>query len=374
MVARRTGERDPEAAAVAAVQTIWLGIAVSTLFGAAGIAFGPQLLALMGASPQVVALGGNYTRTLFGGSASIILLFLINAIFRGAGDAAVAMRALWIGNAVNIALNPCLIFGVGPFPELGVTGSAVATTIGRGTGVLYQLWVLLGASSRLHVERRHWRLDFAVMGRILRMATNGIFQYLVATASWMLLARMVAMFGSAASAGYTIAIRIIIFAILPSWGLSNAAATLVGQNLGAGKPDRAERSVWRTGLYNMVFLGLVAVVFVTFAEAIVHIFTEQRMALRIGVKALRVVSYGYLAYAWGMILVQAFNGAGDTRTPTLINLGCYWGFQVPLAWWLSTGTSLHETGVFAAICIAETALALVGLWAFRLGRWKTKTV
>jgi len=374
LVARRTGEKDHEAAAVAGVQAIWLGIVVGTVFGAVGMAFGPDLLRLMGASEAVVRTGGGYTRVLFGGCTSLVLLFLINAVLRGAGDAATAMRALWIGNAVNIALNPCFLFGLGPFPELGVTGSAVATSIGRTASVLYQLRVLTSGKSRLRVESRHWRLEPEVVRRMTRMALNGTFQYLVATASWMLLARMVAAFGSAASAGYTIAIRIIVFAILPSWGLSNAAATLVGQNLGARKPDRAAQSVWRTGLYNMAFLGLVTVVFVIFAEPLVGLFTSEPETLRTGVDSLRLISYGYIAYAWGMVMVQAFNGAGDTRTPTLINIGCYWCFQLPLAWWLSRATSLAERGVFMAIAIAETGIAVAGILAFRRGRWKSNVV
>ena len=374
IVARRTGEKDREAAALAGVQSIWLGLVAGAVFAVTGVALAPKLLGWMGAAPPVIATGAGYTRMLFGGSTSVILLFIINAVFRGAGDAAVAMRTLWLANGINIALNPCLIFGLGPFPELGVTGSAVATTIGRSVGVLYQLSVLAGGKGRIAVSRRHWVLDFNLIARLVRLAVNGAFQYLVGTASWVVLTRMVAFSGSAASAGYTIALRIIVFALLPSWGLSNAAATLVGQNLGAGKPDRAARSVWRTGLYNMVFLGLVTVVFVTLAEPLVKFFTHQGDVVAIGVDSLRYISCGYIAYAWGMVMVQAFNGAGDTRTPTLINICCYWCFQIPLAWWLTTRTSMTYHGVLVAVVVAETVLAAAGIILFRQGKWKQQRV
>jgi putative MATE family efflux protein len=301
-------------------------------------------------------------------------LFLINAVFRGAGDASIAMRVLWVANAINIVLDPCLIFGLGPFPKLGVTGSAIATTIGRGTGVLLQLWFLFGGKGRVKIHWREARLDFAVMIRMLRISLGGMFQYLIATASWVGLMRMVAVFGDAALAGYTVALRIIIFALLPSWGMSNAAATLVGQNLGAKKPRRAERSVWVTGFANMCFLGLVAVTFITLAERLIRIFTSDPNVIPYGVACLSFISYGYVFYAYGMVMVQSFNGAGDTNTPTLINLCCYWLVQIPLAYGLAISLGFGAKGIFAAITIAESLLAVVSMLVFRRGRWKEQKV
>ncbi|HVG38309.1 MAG TPA: MATE family efflux transporter, partial [Pyrinomonadaceae bacterium] len=304
----------------------------------------------------------------------ILLLFLINAIFRGAGDAATAMRSLWLANIVNIILDPCFIFGLGPFPELGVTGSAIATTIGRGTGVVFQLWILLSGRSRIEVRREHLRLDVPVMLKLLRISVGGMFQFLVATASWLGLTRIVALFGSAALAGYTLSLRVLIFAMLPSWGMSNAAATLVGQNLGAGKPERAERSVMFAGLSNVVFLGVVALIFIVFTERIIGIFTTDASVVAYGVSSLRIVSYGFIFYGYGMVMVQAFNGAGDTFTPTLINLGCYWLFQIPLAYTLARHFQLGASGVFLAIPIAETLLTILAIVFFRRGRWKAMKV
>lgn len=375
MVARRVGEKDLEGARTAAVQAIILSLVLIAPISIAGAVWAPDLLRLMGAPESVVATGAGYTAVMFGGSASIFLLFLINAIFRGAGDPVVSMRSLWLANLLNIVLGPCFIFGWGPFPALGVLGAAVATTIGRSSGVLYQIWSLRRGSSRIVLGLGDLRrLEGGLILHLLRVATPAMFQFLIATASWLGLVRIIASFGSSALAGYTIAIRVVIFAILPSWGLSNAAATLVGQNLGAGRPDRAERSVWQTGLYNMVFLGMVGAVFLVFAETVLRLFTSDPEVLRSGVACLRLVSCGFPFYAWGMVMVQAFNGAGDTWTPTWINLGCYWLFQIPLAWALAHPFGFESTGVFVAIAIAESTLAVVGMVAFRRGRWKERRI
>jgi putative MATE family efflux protein len=328
----------------------------------------------MNATPEIIAVGTGYGRIILGGNIVIMFLFLNNAIFRGAGDATIAMRSLWIANIINLVLDPCLIFGLGPFPRLGVTGSAIASTIGRGVGVLFQLYVLSRGQGRVRISRQQMRVDPRVMLRLLRVSIGGMFQFLVATASWLGLVRIVAIFGGAALAGYTIAIRIIIFAILPSWGMSNAAATLVGQNLGAGKPERAERSVWVTGFCNMVFLGLVTIVFVAFARPLINIFTTDPEVVPYGIDALRYISYGYVFYAYGMVMVASFNGAGDTTTPTLINLACYWLFQIPLAYTLALPIGLGARGVFLAICIAESTIAVVGILVFRRGKWKTRKI
>ncbi|MDX1980067.1 MAG: MATE family efflux transporter [Bryobacteraceae bacterium] len=374
MVARRVGEKDEEGAGEAAAHAIYLGIGLSVVIALIGIAFAPQILHLMGGDAKVVATGQNFTRVILGGSVTIFLLFLNNAIFRGAGDAAIAMRALWLANGVNIALNPCLILGLGPFPELGLLGSAVGTTIGRGCGVLYQFWVLSQGRSRIILRAPQMRLKVNVMWRLMRVSFTGILQFLVSTSSWLGLIRIIATFGNSALAGYLIAIRIIIFAILPSWGLCNAAATLVGQNLGALKPERAEKAVYQAGWYNMVFLGAIAVVFIVFATPLIGIFTHDPEVQRYGVSCLRFISYGYMFYAWGMVTVQAFNGAGDTLTPTFINLACQWILQIPLAWVLAYPVGMGPTGVFLAMTLSESVLAIVGLWLFRRGRWKGSVI
>jgi putative MATE family efflux protein len=373
-VARRVGEKDPRAASETAAQAILLGAGVALVIGVSGAIFAPELLALMGASPEVIATGTGYARAIFGGSGTVMLLFLINAVFRGAGDASLAMRVLWMANLINIVLNPLLIFGIGPFPRLGVTGSGIGTTIGRGCGVALQLWLLTGGYSRVVVHTREFRWNPRLMWTLLRLSLGGMLQYFVGTSSWILLVRMTAPFGSVVIAGYTIMLRIIMFALLPSWGMACAAATLVGQNLGAKKPDRAENAVWRTGFYNMILLGLVAVMFVTLAPQLVRIFTNDDAVARVASNALRIISAGYVFYAWGMVAIQAFNGAGDTVTPTMINLFCFWACQLPIAWWLAFHTQMKSNGIFAAIAISQSLIAVIGMLAFRRGKWKLKKV
>jgi putative MATE family efflux protein len=316
-------------------------------------------------------------RVMLGGSVSVMMLFLINGTFRGAGDAAVAMRVLWLANAINILLGPCLIFGLGPFPELGVTGAAVATSIGRGTGALYAFSKLWRGGGRIHVTRRHFRLDASLIRRIVGLSGTATFQVFVGMASWIALTRIVAGFGSAAVAGNIIGMRIIMFALLPSWGMSNAAATLVGQSLGAGKPERAEKAVWRAGFYNMIFLGCVGLTFFVFADAIVGVFTHAAAGPEVhayGVDCLRIISGGFLFYAYGMVLTQSFNGAGDTRTPTIINVFVFWLWEIPLAWFLAFRLGMGPRGVFVAAAVAFSTLAVVSAYFFRRGRWKTKRV
>jgi putative MATE family efflux protein len=374
MVARRIGEKNPAGAAEAAVQGIALGLIAAVVIGVTGVLLAPALLRVMGASPEVIALGSNYARVMLGGNAVILLLFLINAIFRGAGDAAIAMRVLWLANAINIVLGPLLIFGVGPFPELGVTGAAVATTIGRGTGVLYQLYRLARRDGRVVIHREHIALKPAVMKTLLRLSGTGTFQVFVGMASWIGLTRINASFGAEALAGYTIAMRIIIFALLPSWGLANAAATMVGQALGAGKPERGEQAVWRAAFYNMLFLGTAGVLFVTFANPIARLFTSDPTVASVAADCLRIISLGYLFYAYGMVLTQSFNGAGDTWTPTWLNLFCFWLWEIPLAWVLAQHFGMGPQGVAWAVTIAFSTLAVASAMLFRRGRWKLKTV
>jgi putative MATE family efflux protein len=374
MVARRTGEHDTEGAARAAVQVIVLGLIVSVLLGTVGVTLAPRLLGLMGAAPEVIAVGSNYTRVMLGGNLVVMMLFLINATFRGAGDAAIAMRVLWLANLINIMLGPCLIFGLGPFPELGVTGAATATTIGRGIGALYAFSRLIRPGGRIHLSRRHLRLEPSVMIRLLRLSASGAFQVFIGMASWIGLVRILSSFGSDALAGYTIGIRIILFALLPSWGMSNAAATMVGQSLGAGKPERAERAVWRAGFYNMCFLGVVGLCFVLLSRPIIGLFTHDPAVVPYGVACLRTVACGFLFYAYGMVITQSFNGAGDTWTPTVINLFVFWLWEIPLAYVLAIVLGFGPRGVFLAVTIAFSTLAIVSATAFRRGRWKARVV
>jgi putative MATE family efflux protein len=374
MVARRIGEKDPEDASIAGVQAVILGLTVSLAVGIPSFIFAPRLLQLMGASPDIVVTGSGYARIALGGSGAILMLFLNNAIFRGAGDAAIAMRLLWISNIINLVLDPCLIFGLGPFPRLGVTGAALATFTGRSIGVLYQFYRLARGTERLPSLARHLRVNLKVLWRLIRVSVTGILQFAIAHTSWIGLVRIVSTFGAAALAGYTIAIRIVVFVILPSWGLSNAAATLVGQNLGAGKPDRAETSVWRTGFYNMLFLGGVGVILIMFAEPAVRLFTHDPEVIPLAASCLRILSYGNIGYAYGMVMLQAFNGAGDTITPTWVNLFGFWFLEIPLAYWLAIPMYLRSKGVFFSIVIAEGSIALAGILLFRRGRWKQQKI
>src|SRR5579871_6398953 len=374
MVARRIGEKDPEGAAVSAVQAIALGLLISVAVGVPCLIFAPQLLRLMGATPAIVSVGSGYTRICLGGSCAVLLLFLNNAIFRGAGDAAIAMRLLWVSNIINLILDPCLIFGWGPFPRLGVTGAALATFLGRSIGVGYQFYCLLRGTERIRILARQIRIQGDVLWRLLRVSFTGILQFAIAHTSWIGLVRIVSVFGAAALAGYTIAIRIVIFVILPSWGLSNAAATLVGQSLGAGKPDRAEKAVWRTGLYNLIFLGSVGVFFILFAEPVVRLFTRDREVVPLGAACLRIVSYGNLGYAYFMVMMQAFNGAGDTITPTIVNFFGFWLLEIPLAYMLAMPLHLRSNGVFFSIAIAESAMAAASAILFRQGKWKKQKI
>lgn len=374
MVARRMGERNPGAAGEATGQAILLGAAVAAVIGLAGAVWAPDILRLMGGDAAVVETGGAYARILLGGNIVIVLLFLLNAAFRGAGDAAIAMRVLWLANGINIVLDPCLIFGWGPFPELGVAGAAVATTIGRGVAVAVQLWTLAGPAGRLRVRAAHLRIRTAVMARLLRLSASGTIQVFIGTASWIGLVRVLATFGPEALAGYTVAIRIVLFALLPAWGLSNAAATMVGQGLGAGDPLRAERSVRIAALMNMAFLGSVGLVFLALAPFIVGLFGADPATAAFAERCLRIVSTGFVFYAWGMVITQSFNGAGDTWTPTLLNLLCFWLWEIPLAFLLAIGAGLGPDGVFAAITIAYATLAVAAAALFRRGRWKAVAV
>jgi putative MATE family efflux protein len=374
LVARRTGEHDTEGAARAAGQSLLLGLVVATAIAVCAAPKSAALLRLMGASDAVVTSGSGFTRVMLGGNATVLLLFMLNAVFRGAGDAAIAMRVLWFGNLLNIVLGPCFIFGLGPFPRLGVTGAAVATNIGRGAAVVCQLVVLARGDGRVHLGRRHLRVDFAVMRSVLRLSGLGTLQILIGSASYIGLVRILSAFGSDALAGYTIGIRVIVFALLPAFGLSNAAATMVGQNLGAKRPDRAERAVRAAAAYNMLFLGSVGVAFLIGARSIAALFTPDPVVESFAVGCLRTVSLGFVFYAVGMVLTQSFNGAGDTWTPTWINLFVFWVWEIPLAWWLAVHMRLGARGVFVALTIAYSTLAVVSAVLFRRGRWRAQAI
>ncbi|HLT92439.1 MAG TPA: MATE family efflux transporter [Woeseiaceae bacterium] len=374
MVSRRIGARRFDDAATVAGQAIWVGLGLALAIATVGLLWAEDLLELMGASDAVIAEGAGYTLVLLGGSGSIIFLFLLNAAFRGAGDAPIALRALVLANGINIVLDPLLIFGLGPFPELGVTGAAVATTIGRGTGVAYLAWTLFNGRGRLRLTLSSCRLVPSLVRRMVAISIGGVGQFLIATASWIAIMRIVALYGSAPVAAYTIALRLIEFALLPAWGLGNAAATLVGQNLGAGKPDRAEQTVWRAARYNATFMLGVGIVLVLAAAPIVALFSDDADILRHGTACLRILGIGYPLYAVGMIIIQAMNGAGDTRTPSVMNFVCFWLLQIPLAWTLAQAAGLGPSGVFWSIVISESMLTVLGVLVFRRGRWRSMTV
>ena len=374
MVARRVGEKRDEDASQAGAQAIYLGLIVGVVSGVVLALFAPNILGLMGAAPEVVQEGSTYTRIILSSNVVILLLFLNNAIFRGAGDPALAMRALWLGNGINLVLDPCLIFGFGPIPAMGLTGAAIASVIGRSVAVFYQFYHLRRGTGRVRLAGESVRWVPALAMRLLRVSAGGIGQMAIATTSWVILMRLMSQFGSNVLAGYTIAIRIIVFTILPSWGLANAAATLVGQHLGAKMPDRAARAVIITGVYNMAFLLVVMAVFLLFGERLIRIFTNDPEEIAVGVQCLRVFSYGYVFYGWGMVMTQAFNGSGDTGTPTLLNLIAFWIVQLPLAWWLAFTWDLGPSGVFWAVIVADTVLTLLAFVMFRRGRWKGSVV
>lgn len=370
MISRRIGARKPDAAASVAGQAVWVGGAVAMVIGVSGIVYAEDLLAMMGADAAVIETGKGFTAVLLGGSASILYLFLLNAAFRGAGDASIALRALVLANAINIVLDPCLIFGIGPFPELGVTGAAVATTIGRGTGVVYLFYKLFSSHGRLRLRLRHLAIHAALVRRMIQISIGGIGQFLIATSSWIVVIRIIAIYGSAPIAAYTIAIRMLEFAFLPAWGLGNAAATLVGQNLGAGKPERAERTATQAARYNTVFMAILGFALVVFAPQVVGLFTSDETVLPYGISCLRILGLGFPLYAVGMIMTQALNGAGDTKTPTLLNFISFWVIEIPLAYWLATTAGFGPNGVFIAIVTAESTLSVLGYMVFRNGAWK----
>jgi putative MATE family efflux protein len=374
LVSRRVGEKNPDEAAHSGMQAIYLGVIISVAVGIIGIIFAKDILYLMGARTELVEKYSGYTRVLLGSNVVIMLLFLINGIFRGAGDASIAMRSLWLANILNIILCPTLINGYGPFPELGLMGAAWATTIGRGIGVLYQLYYLYKGKGVMIVKKRHLSFDFPIMKNLVKIASGGTAQFLINSASWIFLMRIISGFGSDALAGYTIAIRVIIFTLLPAFGMSNAAATLVGQNLGANQPDRAETSVWKAGFYNMIFLAIVTVIFFAAADPIIRIFTDKPEVIAYGVKALRYICLGYVFYGYGMVLIQSFNGAGDTKTPTILNICGFWLFQIPLAYTLAIVLKWGPEGVFWAISIAESCIAIAAMILFKRGKWKLTKV
>lgn len=374
MIARRIGEKKQKEASHTAVQAIILTLVISLILSVAGFIYGEDVLRLMGGAEELISEGKWYTKILFASNGTIMLLFLINGIFRGAGNAAIAMRALWISNILNMLLDPLFIFGWGPVPAMGVTGAAVATAIGRSVGVGYQLYHLLKGTGVISVSLQHIKPDFSIIKRLIRIASGGVGQFLIESASWIFLVRIISNFGSEVLAGYTIALRIVIFTILPSFGISNAAATLVGQNLGAKLPDRAEKSVWLAARYNVVFLFSVSLIFYIFSHEIVGIFTDVDTVKNEAIKAVRYICFGYIFFAYGMVLSHAFNGAGDTKTPTIINFVSFWIFQIPLAYFMANDLGFGSAGVYLAIVFAFALLAIFSIIWFKRGKWKLTEV
>lgn len=374
LVSRRIGEKKQNLAALTAFQAIIAGFSLSLVISLAGVLFPKDLLRLMGADEVMVETGYTYPMIMMGGNVIIMLLFIINAVFRSAGDAALSMRVLLIANVLNIILDPLLIFGWGPIPAMGITGAAIATNIGRGVAVLYQFYLLFRGNGRIRMMAHHLKLNFSLIGKLLRLSLGGIGQNLIATSSWIFMVRIIAEFGSTVLAGYTIAIRIVIFSLLPSWGLANAAATLVGQNLGAKKPERAEKSVWTAGFVNMGLLAAFAFLFLTRSEFLLGLFTSERDVIEAGMVCLQMISYGFLFYGMGMVMIQAFNGAGDTTTPTWINAICFWMIEIPLAYVLAMKLGFEEEGVYMAIVAAESLLAIIAMMMIRRGKWKLREV
>lgn len=370
IVARRVGEKNIEGAKQAAVQIIFLGISVSIIISILGMLYPKEILLMMGAEPDLIADGFGYTKILLGGNATIMLLFLINAIFRGAGNASIAMWTLVLSNGLNIILDPIFIFGFGPIPAYGVEGAAIATTIGRGTAVLCQVLILFYGWGKIKITISDLVIRTTVMLNLIKVSLGGIGQFLIATSSWVFLMRIMSEFGSEILAGYTIAIRVMMFTFMPSWGMSNAAATLVGQNLGAGKPERAEQSVWKTGKYNAIFMATVSIVYLVFASTILRWFSDEPDVIKYGSLCLQIIAAGYVFYAYGMVVIQSFNGAGDTKTPTYINFVCFWLFQLPLAYFMAITLDVGPVGVFLSITLAEVLIAIIGIIAFRKGNWK----
>ncbi|ULC60748.1 MATE family efflux transporter [Flaviramulus sp. BrNp1-15] len=370
IVARRVGEKDFKGASNAAVQVIFLGVFVAAIISVIGIIYPKEILGLMGGEPDLIAEGYGYTKVLLGGNVTIMLLFLINAVFRGAGDASVAMWTLVLSNGLNIILDPMFIFGFGPIPAFGVEGAAIATTIGRGTAVLFQLGILFFGYSKIKIATKDLVLQIGVMLNLIKVSLGGIGQFLIGTSSWVFLMRIMSEFGSEVLAGYTIAIRVMMFTLMPAWGMSNAAATLVGQNLGAQKPGRAEKSVWKTGKYSAIFMGLVSIIYLVFAPQIIILFNDAPDVVKYGSLCLRVIAAGYLFYGYGMVVINAFNGAGDTKTPTYINFVCFWLLQLPFAYFMAITLGFGPVGVFWAITIAEILIAIIAIILFKKGNWK----